>query len=383
MPNALATLALAASLSIPSVVRSQRTIIVDSGGNGQFRDIPAAIQAAQVGDTLVCRKGSYTGFTCTFGIRILGEPGAAIELRDLAKGISIRDIGRGQRFVLAGFSIRINGVIALVPPMLVSNCAGAVQFEDLIVRFTSMPGSRTLATSRAMAVSVTNCQLEPGFYAADSVVTVVGSTLGANRPASFGINAVRSRIDVASSTITGGLDTTGRSSAFPGILANDCTVVCRAPGTSITGGVTGPRQLPALDGGGSSQLVLDPAVSLVGPVTGFRSTRGDELPALQKGPARVNGTSTLTASSKAGDLVALYFALPDLPVTIRGIGDLWLDARFLSLLAVGVVDPRRTFSVQLKHTTASALRGLPIAYQVVRLRGNTLELSNPVLQVLQ
>lgn len=120
MKLSLARLSVAVTLlALPAAASTW--IVDDNGGVGvNFTDLPPAIAAAQPGDVLLVRAGTYSGFACTKPLRILGEPGV------LCTGISTwSGTTAGSVSVLTDFVFATTGLLT------VTNCQGAV----LVQRF--------------------------------------------------------------------------------------------------------------------------------------------------------------------------------------------------------------------------------------------------------
>jgi hypothetical protein len=65
-----------ACVLLPSLVQGQGNIIIVDAANGggtHFLDIPPAVAAAQPGDTIRVRAGTYNGFTLNIGISVVAE----------------------------------------------------------------------------------------------------------------------------------------------------------------------------------------------------------------------------------------------------------------------------------------------------------------------
>ena len=55
---------------------SQRTIVVDRRGGGDFTNLDAAVADADPGDTVIVRRGFYPNLRLEKGINVLGDPEA-------------------------------------------------------------------------------------------------------------------------------------------------------------------------------------------------------------------------------------------------------------------------------------------------------------------
>ncbi|MEM7202271.1 MAG: hypothetical protein AAF628_18520 [Planctomycetota bacterium] len=105
---------------------AQQTWVVDASGAGQFTDLPPAYDQAAVGDTILVRPGSYSGFARPAkGVRILGD---GVELVTIVGAIAVNGLPVGQRLVLSGLRIAPpGGPVALYADycwdVLVNDCA--------------------------------------------------------------------------------------------------------------------------------------------------------------------------------------------------------------------------------------------------------------------
>src|SRR5262245_55324065 len=117
------------ALSLPA----QQTFVVDAsnGPGAHFTDLPPALAAANDGDTVVVRAGTYSRASTTRGIRLLGEPGATIHAEAVSPepALTVSGLPSGREFVMQGFKIRIddyaNNLLAL------RGCLGRVRLDRL------------------------------------------------------------------------------------------------------------------------------------------------------------------------------------------------------------------------------------------------------------
>jgi hypothetical protein len=77
------------------------TYVVDAAGGpgADFTDLPPAVAAAQPGDVLLVLPGSYSAFTCSEGITIVGYGGPTV-----TGSVAVTSLPLGRPFVLAGVS---------------------------------------------------------------------------------------------------------------------------------------------------------------------------------------------------------------------------------------------------------------------------------------
>ena len=138
-------------------IPAQTTWIVDAanGPGTNFTNIPPAIAAAQSGDKIVVRSGTYSGGTIDKGIWLLAEPGATVVLDNFsftgATTLAVSGVPAGQTVVLSG--LRAPGFSLGIPdPFLrINNCAGRVHVAECTIDL-----SRFAFTTRPDSIRVTN-----------------------------------------------------------------------------------------------------------------------------------------------------------------------------------------------------------------------------------
>jgi len=142
-------------------------VVDDDGGPGvDFTDLPAAVAAAQPGDVLRVMPGSYSAFTCTKAITILGYGGPTVNGQVVLGGIL-----PGRPLVLAG----------LAPTrLLVTGSEGAVIAQQVAAVDT---------------IRVELCQ--------DVRLLGVNSSGVGSVPGSPGIQIVGSRVEIVQSDVKG------------------------------------------------------------------------------------------------------------------------------------------------------------------------------------
>lgn len=93
-------------------------VVDDDGGPGvDFTDLPPAVAAAQPGDVVRVMPGSYSAFSCSKGITILGYGGPTV-----SGAVVLASIPLGRPFVLAGIA---------PTSLIVTACAGPVIVQEV------------------------------------------------------------------------------------------------------------------------------------------------------------------------------------------------------------------------------------------------------------
>jgi hypothetical protein len=357
------------TLFVLGVVSAQTTWIVDAGGNGNFRDLPPAVAAAQAGDVLVVRAGLYNSFTVGKGLRIVGDPGVMVNGQSIA---NIVGVPAGETCLVRGLA---NGAFA-EKAFLVQDCLGHVHLEGMVVR--------RMDVLRSRQVTLHGLRLDgaPALLAEDSTVHVVQCTLAAALSVltpTHALVVVRSVVTFAHGTATGGTNYSGvgagsgvelRSGTL--VLAGDAATVV-AGGSALIGSATAPAIVTL---GGA--IVRDPAVALVPrggalPIVGPAAVAVRPVPSLR---ANVSArTLTVAALAPPGQTVHLLAGAAYQPPVTLPFGDLWVGWPLL-VLSSAVVPPSGTqlTSLNLPPLAPAAL----VTLQSLVQAGSQLELSVPV-----
>jgi len=131
IPSATRIAALA--LLVPSAF-TQQVIVVDAAGGGDHLDLPAAVSAADVGDVLLVRTGSYTAPTISKGLAIVADSGADVEVLDPTV---VSGTPPGEPVLLSGLTLRDHSWWAWHPLQLKS-CEGPIRLDHLTVKGASV-----------------------------------------------------------------------------------------------------------------------------------------------------------------------------------------------------------------------------------------------------
>lgn len=280
----LAALALLSAVVVPSTAQSVHTV----GPNEKFQTIQAAVDAAQVGDTVLVRPGGpYLGATINKGIEVLGDGIGSAPMSIFR--IIVENLPATERCRIAGLS----GLGGLWSCLTVRNCRGAVWIEGQ--RFPP----------NTYSISVEDC---------DSV-TIVGGTFAGDQSC-LGPTIRRSTVFAFDATFVGvGGDPTSSSRRHggSGLLIEDSFVYLQSSTAQGGVGAIGLRTCRGGNGGtgleatGSSTCIVERQSQSLGGAPGVGTWPGSCTPALSGVPMALQsgvslrslGTPTLQMSAPA------------------------------------------------------------------------------------
>jgi hypothetical protein len=407
----LASLSRGVSISIAltlcsGIVPAQKTWVVDAqkSAGSHFADLPEAVKAATHGDTILVRSGIYRGATIRVAIRLIGEPGARIQVlrKNGVEPLIIRDVPSGKTFVMRGMRfIATAGVLGNPLKLQIVDNAGSIHLQDVRVDpeinfgssySTSLKRPPGVDVKNSRSVAWTHSHLAAGTRIERSRVTITGGRLTGmdwssactveiwNQP---GLDVYdRSFVDLTGVFVLGGAGNTRMP--MPAIRSADSAVVIRG-GTFYAGGATKSKhKAPALLGSGNSTLVFDPTARLVAsgkaPAhSGF--ARLAVRTAVCLDVAAVPTGIALDVRSPKGELFAIYASLSAPPALYSG-AEIWLDFNTTVLLAVGSQSATEHAHVVLPVRAGRVPPGYPFAFQAVGGTPRNLRLSNPVIATI-
>jgi len=234
MPKSMFRVALRAAVccsvvGAPSVLAQSTTYVVDdNGGPGvNFTDLPLAIAAAQPGDVLSVRPGSYSSFTLGKGLTIVGEFGAVVDA-----GTHVVGLPADERAVICAIDF---GALS------VSACSGNVTVDEC--SFTG----QTTATGLVRVSNSTDVRFHR---------TKIFAEVRPNSSLHAGSSAVvidASRVEFSSCVVRGGDG--GAATSFGSGGKGGVGIECSAGGrahvalTNVTGGKGGKGVLYGPSGG--------------------------------------------------------------------------------------------------------------------------------------
>ena len=403
-------------LLLAGTATAQSVLVVDAN-NGPGTDhtqIQAAIDAAEEGDSLLVRTGSYDPFVVDGkSLTIQADTDALVQVlagfvNPEAPLLQVRNLGSGQHATIRGVELRASFLGTASTIALVEDNLGTVWIEDLLVTptffFVLLPqAALTVEDSTGVTVvrstlpgslqdNCGTCGSAPGLRATNSVVSVFDSTLSG----SSGSNGVGSpgptvggpgalvdggRAFFSGCTLTGGdggdafLGQDG-ADAGDGIRLIGPGPVVRALGTDFAGGSGGSGNGPGTNAGadGEPSDVTSGSLTLLDGTARTFSTLS---------PIRAGADSyTETFTGEPGDVVVLAYSLTGpIPGVFLGVAksDL-VVAPPLVLLAKGTLDASGVLTVTPPSTPlGTGLESLQVFLQgaVLSSTGEGVFLTSP------
>jgi VCBS repeat protein len=256
----------------PDPAAGVNATIVDVRGNGAFTDIQSAANAANDGDLILVRPGTYSGFTLSKRVRIdaTSLPYAVdgdVTLALIAPGTA----PAGLREMISEGTPYPQGVVT------VQDCGGEVLLERVRSEIVH-PVVAAIDVLRSPNVALTDCVCgtQPGVAITDSSVRATDLRVDVTDSYVLGsdgapaLHATNSTVILARPTLIGGLGGPGSCNPYthqwsapyaggPGLLADASTItILGSPADSVTGGAGGPPPMPcdSTPGDGGDGIVL-------------------------------------------------------------------------------------------------------------------------------
>ena len=302
----------AAALLLLVATPAQSTIVVQGGGMA----FAQAVDAANPGDTLLVRPGTYYTTTITKGLRVLCDPNVDYLRNIFGPGFYVRGIPAGEQFTLRGG--KISGSVHLGFETGVWNSAGGVTFDG--VRFETSENrfeanaalafrDCTMGTLHleASTASFADCTIQGGVFQAAMLIVGGDVSMSGGSVTAFGLFQTRAvpAIAVGSGTLH---------------LAGDAS-------TRIAAGSNGPP-VPAIELGPNAVLRLHPAVTLVPvnspPIVGAGTVEMLPLPTVAISGAAVGQVLTADMRAEPGSYSAVFLSWAVPPVALAPFGTLWI-----------------------------------------------------------
>ncbi len=341
----IATLALA--LSLAPVTLAGDVFVVDEalGAGADFSNLPAAVAAAQDGDVVLVRSGTYSGVVLDdLGISIVEDGGATAVI---SGSVVVRDLGAGKDFLLSGVDVRPD-ISVTAPSLRLANNAGTVVVQDCTVLPPRVFFLGQWRVDGGVVGTIANC----------GKVVIVRSDVGYEGIESSailsspGLIVVASSVSAYESTFRGGIGLA--DDALPGhpgmvvrgssVFASECAILGGSGGGatgihSSVGSPGGPGVLfreqaggPAaalterettIDGGpgGPAFCCGNPPASDGPPTSGPGTVQSTGTLGRSVGitsPARTGDPITITLEGEVGDASALYISFLSDAVPLAG-----------------------------------------------------------------
>lgn len=353
------TLMLAFVAVTPAI--AQQTWVVDAanGAGTHFVDLPAAVAAAAPGDTLLVRAGSYTPPSINKALAIVGGPGVTVQgAFFLPYPNLVRNLPAGGELLVSQVSFQFTA------PVELGNCAGRIVFDRCTLRSTMLTMTdcadlhwqqsvwdRTRAAVTRSRLTVTSCSFFTETFFEE-------------------LNLVDATLECANTQIW-----TTSIVSNPAIAATRSNLIVRGGASAAVSGNTMAIRLNA------STLRIDPSVSLspaIGAISGSGATVA-AMPSLTAASAPLGGTLTATLQSSPGNVVFSALALPSAPVTVVGIGTLWLDGPSLMNTLVAVQGTTGQLADPVPVPNNPVFAGVRLTRQFLDVSATgAFQLSNPV-----
>ena len=358
-------------------------VFVVGGPGANFADLPEAVAAAAPGDILDVVPGSYTGFTATKGIHILGRPGGITIARTASAfepSLGVVNVPRGESFTLRNVTLVDNGIFRNI----VRLCEGNVVLDEVEGHWT---------IDRCANVQMTECTA----FSISNAVEVVASNLTLDRcniqtnqiliPIA-GIQASWSKITVSQCDVRGNTGMTGQPSSAI-FCAQPCELILTgfppegliAAGPGSVAGAT-----PAVNG--TATVLLDPRLPVVGahggPAFGPQiQTTTTSIPTLRVEGGAPGGNAQVQLNGPAGETYLVALGLPAPPRQIpQFLGQFQLA--FPAVDSMGVIPASGQVDTMTMIPNNPALLGLQISRQSITTSGNELpRFSNPATYTIR
>ena len=131
--RSLAFLLAASSLCVPA---RAGVIVVASGGGGQFTDLQPALDAAQPGDVVLVKTGTYSAFHATRDVAVVADTGAGVHVSGTGR---VSQIGLGSHVLL--HRLRLYGAPGPTPDdgpgLVVRDAPGGVRVQGCLLQGAS------------------------------------------------------------------------------------------------------------------------------------------------------------------------------------------------------------------------------------------------------
>lgn len=377
---------------------AQRTWIVDAanGPGTDFTDLPPAVQAANPGDLVLVRTGTYSAFVTAKGLRIVAVAPAILVPGTTGLNLAVAGLPSGQTLVIHGFEAPRRQPLRAE----IANAAGTVVLSALRAVETcgcgplrQNPPSIQIADCARVILDACVDYGGPAVSAARSSVILTRCQLGVlspNDPMGDCLLVDGGTVEVVDSRLDGRAASDAQGVPQPAVRVLAGSLVLRGTSAAFVQGgyeVAPQNPAPAIRATGGA-LVLDPDVAL-NPQAGqgvALAVQGAQVTRRQLGAALVRSAGlggVLQAELVAvpGAPAGLLLALPGAP-QVLAFGTLHLDLGATLPLAFGTASAAGLLAGAVP-IPGSLPHGLVLAVQGVSDLGAGLELSSPALVPLR
>ncbi len=379
--NALMGLiALVAPILLPGSLSAQRKIIVvDPGGQGDFKTIIDAVRSAKDGDVIRVRKGNYYPFWANRPLTILCDDGVQIDdpFRVAWISVTIGGVPKGKQFVLRGGTIGTR--------VFIKNCEGRVLIESTKIVLSEMLLDSYPALWAINCKDVTFHQIyargRPSILCEGTKLRVLDSNiLGSGVPynssyldprkVGIGLTAKKSLVEMAGGMVKGGPGNRRGFGFVPPQVAVDLwesIFVARGDAsTSISAGDKGAASAMRMY---KSPIRLDPRCVVNGSIGAPPHYAGiviyKKIPTLWMTGAPVGGVMKGKVFSPQGDFVWVFYGSLGSPVNLPFLGgEFGLSFQKPLLLAgIGIQGPNEHLVFSFKIPKMPSDLGLAFGWQ--------------------
>ena len=374
-------LAVLALVLVPGPIAGQRVWIVDSnnGPGTDFTDIPPAVAAAAVGDTLSVRPGAYTGAAIQRGLSIV--PATPTSTIMFTGTFTVQGLRAGERVVLQGLQfLSLGGFQAT--PISCSSCLGTVHLSAVSFLWLQ-PGHGTVQILGCRLVTLDQCRIQ-GLNVNSATVVLSRSDV---RPLQQNLVVPACRLTNAHLTVVDGsiLGHNGWPSppfcgpATEGIACTGGQILMMGS-AGVAGGAGGGGWCPytqadAVTGTGS---VTREATTTLGRVSSAGiQVAVRHLPHQLANGAPPGGALTTELRSQPAVPTALFVSVPR-DALATPFGALWLDPSSLVQIDAGATDAAGRRTLRFPILPFMPL-GLALGFQSAVLLPGGVELTNPMV----